>query len=149
MTDLVLASLHHLLVFTVFAIFAVEMTLIRRGLDASGVLRLAKMDGAYGGVSVAVLAIGFARAVYGLKGWEYYSTYWVFWAKVLAFLVIGALTIMPTMRILRWRKAASADPAYAVPFEEIAAVRPWLRAQGAVFILIPVLAAMMARGIGY
>lgn len=149
MTDLILASLHHLLVFTVFAIFAVEMTTIRRGLDTSGVLRLAKMDGAYGGVSVAVLAIGFARAVYGLKGWEYYSSYWVFWAKVGAFLVVGALTIMPTIRIQRWRKAASADPAYIVPDGEIDAVRPWLRRQGAVFILIPILAAMMARGIGY
>ena len=36
-------------------------------------------------------AVGFARAVYGLKGWEYYSTYWVFWAKVGVFVLVGIL----------------------------------------------------------
>ena len=149
MTDLILAILHHLLVFAVFAIFAVEMALIRPGLDAAGVRRLAGLDGAYGALSLAVIVVGFARVIWGLKGWDYYSTYWVFWAKVGAFLFVGLLSIQPTLRMQRWRKAAQADPAYRVPATEIAAVRPWLQREGFILLLIPVLAAMMARNVFY
>lgn len=149
MTDLVLAILHHLLVFSIFAIFAVQMALIRPGLDGATVKRLARIDGAYGGIALAVLVVGFARAVLGLKGWAYYGTYWVFWAKVGAFILVGLLSIQPTMRIQRWRRAAEANAAYAVPPGEIAAVRVWLMREGAVLLLIPILAAMMARGVGY
>lgn len=147
--DLILAALHHLLVFALFAIFAVEMALIRPGLGAEGVRRLAALDGAYGGISLAVIAVGFARVIWGLKGWEYYSTYWVFWAKLGAFLLVGLLSIQPTLRIRRWLSAARDDPAHVVPAAEIAAVRPWLHREGAVLLTIPVLAAMLARGIGY
>lgn len=148
-TDLTLAILHHLLVFALFAIFAVQMALVRPGLGAEGVRRLAALDGAYGGISLAVIAVGFARAVWGLKGWEYYSTYWVFWAKIGAFLLVGLLSIWPTLRFRRWLAAARDDPAYLVPADEIAAVRPWLHREGAVLLLIPALAAMMARGVAY
>ena len=147
--DLILAILHHLLVFSIFAIFAVEMTLIRPGLDAAGIRRLAGIDSAYGGLSLAVLAVGFARVFWGLKGWDYYSTYWVFWAKIAAFVLVGLLSLRPTLRIQRWRRTAGADPAYTVPAGEIAAVRPWLHREGFVLALIPVLAATMARGVFY
>jgi putative membrane protein len=149
MTDLLLAIIHHLLVFSLFAIFAVQMTLIRPGLDAATVRRLARLDGAYGGIALAVLVVGFARAWLGLKGWDYYSTYWVFWAKVGAFIAVGLLSIQPTIHIQRWLRAARADAVYAVPAGEIAAVRVWLMREGAVLLLIPILAAMLARGVGY
>lgn len=148
-TDLILAILHHLLVFSVFAIFAIQMALVRPGLGADGVRRLAGLDGAYGGVSLAVLVVGFSRAVWGLKGWEYYSGYWVFWAKVAAFVLVGLLSIQPTLRYRRWLTAAKTDPAHAVPPGEIAAVRQWLHAEAAVLLIIPVLAAMMARNVFY
>ena len=147
--DLILAILHHLLVFSLFAIFAIEMILVRPGLAGAGVARLAGLDGAYGATSMSVLVVGFSRAIWGLKGWEYYSGYWVFWAKIAAFVLVGLLSIRPTLRFRRWLTAAKADPAYAVPADEIAAVRPWLHGEGFVLLLIPVLAAMLARGVFY
>lgn len=149
MTDLLLAILHHLFVFALFAIFAVQMALVRPGLDASTVSRLARLDGAYGGLAMAIIVVGFARALFGLKGWDYYSTYWVFWVKVGAFLLVGALSVPPTLRFRRWLGAAKADSSYAVPDAEVAAVREWLRREGLVLLLIPILAAMLARGVGY
>lgn len=147
--DLHLAIAHHLLVFAIFAIFAMQLTLVRPGLDGTGVKRLVSIDGAYGGLSMLVLAVGFARAVYGLKGWEYYSTYWVFWAKVGVFLLVGILSIRPTMRFQQWRRAAAADAGYVVPAADIAAARRMLHLEAVPLALIPVLAAMLARGIGY
>lgn len=147
--DLTLAVLHHLLVFSLFAIVAIEMTLVRPGLAGDGVVRLARFDTVYGGLAGAVLLAGFARAYFGLKGWDYYALYWVFWAKIGAFALMGLFSVVPTLRFRRWLHAARGDPAYAVPGAEIAAMRPWLHGQGLAMVVILVLAATMARGVGY
>lgn len=147
--DLVLAVLHHLVLLALVGAFAAEMVLVRNGLSQEGVRRVARVDGLYGGLAGAILVIGFARVFFGLRGWEFYGGYWVFWAKVAAFVVMGLFSVQPTMRIRRWLGQASADAAYVVPDAEIAAVRVWLMRQGAVLLLIPVFAAMMARGVGY
>ena len=55
----------------------------------------------------------------------------------------------PTLRFRRWLGAAKADAAYIVPDNEVGAVRTWLGREGLVLLLIPILAAMLARGIGY
>jgi putative membrane protein len=147
--DLILAVIHHLLVFTIFAIFAAQMSLVRPGLGTSVAARLARLDAAYGALSVAIIAAGFARAIWGLKGWDYYALYWVFWAKVSAFALVGLLSIRPTQAYRRWQRTAASDSAYEVAADEIAAVRPWLHRQGVVMLVIPILAAMMARGVFY
>lgn len=148
-TDLILAILHHLAVFGLAAVIGAELVLVRPGISPRGLSLLARVDGAYGGLATAIVVIGVARVIFGLKGWEYYVYYWAFWAKMIAFLVVGLLSIAPTMRILRWRRALAATPDFAVPEGEIRAVRPWLRAEAAIFLLIPLLAAVMARGVGY
>ncbi|MEO3386833.1 DUF2214 family protein [Mesorhizobium sp. CAU 1741] len=148
-SDLILASLHHVLVFSMFAIYAVEVAVLKPGLTGDGVARLARIDGVYGAVATGVIIVGIARVIWGLKGWEYYSGYGVFWAKMAAVALVGILSVPPTIRFRRWLAAAKTDPAYSVTREEIASLRPFLHGQGFVLLLIPVLAAMMARGVFY
>lgn len=147
-TDLVLASLHHLLVFSLAGMLAAELFAVRRGLSGSTLQLLGRVDGAYGGIATAIILVGIARVVWGLKGWEFYVASHAFWAKMAAFVLVGLLSIKPTMRIIAWRKQAEADPAYSVPDREIDAVRAFLKAEAFVFALIPVFAAAMARGLG-
>ncbi len=143
--DLLLAILHHILVFSLAGILAAEWVLVRPGLSGQSLQLLGRIDGAYGGIAMAVIVVGICRVVFGLKGWEYYVSNHAFWGKMAAFVIVGLLSIRPTMRILAWRRADDA----AVPDAEIAAVRTWLRAEIGFFGLILVFAAMMARGIGY
>ena len=145
--DLLLAILHHLLVFTLAGILAAEWVLIRPGLSGPNLQLLARIDGAYGGVAMAVIAVGVCRVIFGLKGWEYYLSNHAFWGKMAAFIVVALLSIRPTMRIIAWRKAAGETS--AVADGEILAVRSWLKGEIAFLALILVFAAMMARGIGY
>ena len=72
MLDLVLAILHHLLVFGLLAILTAELMLVRRGMDAAAAKRVGAIDIAYG--AVAGLLVGFVRATMAAKGWAYYST---------------------------------------------------------------------------
>ena len=148
MTDLLLAIAHHLLVFSLAAILAVELATIRPGLGAAGLRRLGIVDLHYGLIAALILIVGFARVYMGVKGPEAYLGAWTFWAKVGAFALVGLLSAPPTLRILQWRKRARAEPGFALGAADVKAVRPFLIAELAVFALIPVFAAMMARGIG-
>lgn len=148
MTDLLLAIAHHLLVFSLAAILAVELATIRPGLGGAGLRRLGIVDLHYGLIAALILIVGFARVYMGVKGPEAYLGNWTFWAKIGAFALVGLLSAPPTLRILQWRKRARAEPGFALGAAEVKAVRPFLIAELAVFALIPVFAAMMARGIG-
>lgn len=148
-TDLILAILHHLLIFSIAGIIAVELAMIRHGLKAEALGMLGRIDGAYGLLALLVVIVGAARVFYGLRGWEYYIFYWAFWAKMAAFVVVGLLSIPPTMRIIRWRRAAAGVNAFIVPEDDIGSARIYLKAEALVFLLIPTFAAIMARGVGY
>lgn len=144
-TDTVLAIVHHVLVFALFGLLMAELVLVRPGLGAETVRRLAGLDGAYGGIALAVLVVGIARVVWGAKGWDYYADNPWFWAKLTAFVLAGLLSIRPTMRFVAWRRNAGADATAVVPAGEIARVRGLIHAQLGLLVLIPVFAALMAR----
>jgi putative membrane protein len=103
-----------------------------------------RLDGAYGALAGGVLVAGFVRAAYGAKGMAYYAGNPVFWAKIGVFVVIGLLSIAPTLQILRWRKAGTLPDAAA-----LRGLRRWIAAEASLLPLIPILAVVMARGIGY
>jgi len=145
MTDFVLASLHHVLIFALMAALAAELVLVRPDLTAPLIARISRIDGAYGAISLAVFVIGGCRVVWGVKGWEAYSGNVWFWHKMAAFVIVGLLSIMPTVRFVRWRKAAASDPTFAVPDSEVKYVRRFMHAEAGIFLLIPIFAAAMAR----
>ena len=148
-TDLVLAIFHHLLVFSLAGIIGAEFVLIRSDLSAATLKRLANIDRHYGILATLIIVIGIGRVIYGLKGWEFYVYNWVFWAKMAAFLAVGLLSIVPTIRFISWNRQAKASPSFLVPAAELASVKTYVRAEAFIFLLIPVFAAAMARGYGY
>jgi putative membrane protein len=143
--DLVLAIAHHILIFLIAGIIAAEAVLVRPGLSGAGLKLLSRIDAQYGAAAGLVILVGIGRVIFGLKGWEAYVYNWAFWAKMAAFVAVGLLSIRPTMQILKWRNAAARDAAYIPPPGEIAAVRGSIIAEAAVFVLIPIFAATMAR----
>jgi putative membrane protein len=141
--DLVLAILHHLFIFALFAVLVVELASVRRGMDATAVTRVQVIDNWYGVLAALILIVGFSRAIFAAKGWEYYAHNTFFWAKIVTFVVIALLSIPPTLAFLRWRRKSTSPADTAV-----AKVRPYLWIQVALFPLLPVFAAAMARGYG-
>jgi putative membrane protein len=143
MLDLWLAIAHHILVFSLFGVLFAELMLVRPGMDLAAVGRVGRIDLMYGATAGLIVVVGFCRAVFAAKGWAYYSHNLFFHAKIGAFLVIGLLSIAPTVAYIRWRRAGEA------PNEaEVAGARRWLLAQMALFPLLLAFAAAMARGYG-
>ncbi|MET0274412.1 MAG: DUF2214 family protein [Phenylobacterium sp.] len=148
MTDLALAIAHHILVFGLAGVLAAEVAMMRPGLTGLALKRLAMVDAHYGALAVLIIVVGVLRVIYGVKGPEAYLPNLFFWAKMAAFGVVGLLSIAPTIRIVRWRRASRADLGFSPAEAEVKRVRGYLLAEAAVFVLIPVFAAVMARGYG-
>jgi putative membrane protein len=148
-TDLLLAAGHHVLVFAIAGVLAFELGAVRLGLNGADAVRIARADMWYGILAVGILIVGFTRANVAAKGWGYYSHNWVFWAKIGAFALVGLISILPTVRYIRWSRAARADATYRPPEAEVRSVRQWLWVEALVFLLIPIFAAAMARGTGF
>ena len=147
-TDAILAILHHLLAFGLAAIIAAEIAMVRPGLTASGLKRLGIVDAHYGAMAGLIIIVGVFRVTHGIKGPDAYVPNPVFWAKMAAFAVVALLSIVPTVTIIRWRMRGKIEPAFCPFEEEVKRIRAFLVAELAVFALIPVFAALMARGVG-
>jgi putative membrane protein len=142
--DAVLASVHHLFVFSLVAVLFAELVLVSSAPDPARLRQLGKLDSAYGLLAMGIIAAGFLRAVYGAKGWSFYAHNPVFWTKISLFVVVGLLSAVPTVRLVRWRKAGVVPDAASMR-----STRQWMLAQVALVTLIPIVAVLMARGVGY
>ena len=71
-----------------------------------------------------------------------------FHAKITLFVVIGLCSIPPTLSFLRWQKQARQQPGFVPSESEIRRARRWVMIESHLFILLPLCAVLMARGIG-
>jgi putative membrane protein len=145
--DFALASLHHVLLVLLVAILAIEFALLRPGLGETEMRRLSGVDLWYGIVAGILLGVGLARVWFGLKGPDYYLHNPLFWTKLGLFIVIALLSIPPTIRFIGWSRQLKADASFRPDDAAVKATRAWLFGEAALLLLIPVIAAALARGL--
>jgi putative membrane protein len=148
MTDLILAIAHHLSVFTLAGLLLAEVALLKPGLGPERIRQLSAIDMAYGGVAVLIIAVGVLRVNFGDKGADYYLHNWAFWLKMAAFVLVGLLSVPPTLAIIGWRRKVAADPAFSPDAATISGLRRFYIGEIVAFAFIPAFAATMARGYG-
>ncbi|HEY9222748.1 MAG TPA: DUF2214 family protein [Variovorax sp.] len=146
--EAILAYLHLLAILTMVVFISSEAALCRvQWLNAAVVERLAKVDLVYGIAAIMVLATGVARTVWGVKGTSWYWTNPLLHVKLTLFIVVGVISIFPTMTYFRWRKALRASG--ALPTEaDIQKTRKLVMVQAHLIALIPLVAVFLARGFG-
>jgi putative membrane protein len=140
------AFLHHLCAFTLVAAVAIEFTLIKQELTLASARRLQVTDIVLGMAAGALLVIGLLRVFFFEKGADYYWHSHAFLTKFGLFIVIGLLSIVPTMEFLSWRDAIATGD---VPVMEAATrkrVTMILHIELAAIVVILLCAAIMARG---
>ena len=147
-TEALLAYAHFLAILTMTVFLASEAALCRKEwLNAAVVERLARVDMVYGIAAIVVLATGFARTWWGMKGMGWYWSQPLLHAKVTLFVIIGLISIVPTVRFLRWRKALRATG--ALPTDaEVRSTRRLVMIEAHLLVVIPLLAVFLARGVG-
>jgi putative membrane protein len=132
-------------VFSLAGILVAEIVLMRPGIGAAEVRRLSAVDITYGVVAALILIVGFCRVYFGAKGPDYYWANHYFWAKLGAFVILGLISVGPTMRIIDWRRQVKRDPAFIPPANDVMSMRRLMHAEGVFLFLVIVFAAAMAR----
>lgn len=149
LTDLLLAIPHHVLAFALVALLAAEARALARPPDTPGIRSLVVLDRLYGITAGLMLIVGALRIGYGVKDSAFYLLNMLFWAKMLAFGSVAALSVMPTVTYIRWTRQLKLDTNFRPSDQEVLRVRNFVHLQLIAFVPIPVLAAAMARGYGF
>ena len=140
------AFLHHLCAFTLVAAVAIEFTLIRQELTLSSARRLQVTDAVLGVAAGALLIIGLLRVFYFEKGASYYFHSHAFLTKFSLFIIIGLLSIIPTMEFLSWREEIKAGEVPVMDAKQRRRVTMIIHSELAAIVVILLCAAIMARG---
>lgn len=146
--DALLAWFHYLAIFVVVVLLSAEAVLLRPDMQPQTVLRLARYDRLYAMAAIAALVSGALRLTLGAKGVGFYMANPWFHAKMTLFVIIGLCSIPPTLRFARWRKHAARDGGFVPAHADIARARRWVMIESHLIILLPLFAALMARGAG-
>ena len=148
LTEALLAYLHITAVLAVVVFLTSEAALCRaEWMNAAVVRRLARVDFLYMAAAMALLATGIARTVWGIKGTGWYWHQPLLHLKLTLFVVIGLMSIKPTLLFIRWRKRLEADG--SLPAEaEIRQARRWVMIEAHLLVLVPLAATLLARGVG-
>ena len=143
--EILLRYLHFISIFTIVGVLVSEHLLLKKNLTRAEIGRLARIDAVYGLAAMTLLTVGLTLWLGGFsKPAVYYTMNWVFHTKLTFFLMIGLLSIYPTVFFLRNRKGDQGE-LVAVPSSIFWA----LRLELSLLALIPLLAGLMARGIGF
>jgi putative membrane protein len=148
MLDLILTIFHHLLVFSLVGCLAAEIAAVRPHMNAEQIRHLGILDTAYGVIAGLIIVVGFGRVFYGAKGPDYFIANPIFWAKIGCFVLVGIISVPPTVRILGWRRSVRANGGFTAPPDEVASVRRFMIGEALLLPLILIFAAMMVRGYG-
>ncbi|WP_018410496.1 DUF2214 family protein [Methyloversatilis thermotolerans] len=141
-SDALLAALHHLAAFTLVSVLLAEWFMTAQPDPTERDLaQLRRLDLLYGLMAVLVLAGGVARLVWGAQAWSYYAASPAFWAKMVCFAVVGALSVKPTLLLLATRAPAADGHA-----DTLRRVRHWISAELCAIPLLLLFASLMARG---
>jgi putative membrane protein len=144
-TEILLRYLHFVCIFTIVGSLVSEHLLLKHQLTRKEIGRIATIDAIYGMAAVSLIIVGVTLWLGGFgKPSVYYTKNWVFHAKLTCFLLVGLLSIYPTVFFIKQRKG---NPEEVVLIPKT--VFWMLRLELMLLFIIPLLAGLMAHGIGF
>jgi putative membrane protein len=143
-TEIILRYIHFTSIFVIAGTLTAEHVLLQKQMTRAAMARIARIDGIYGIASLTLLAAGLTLWLgeYG-KPALFYNKNWIFHLKLGLFIGLGILSIYPTVFFLKQRKG---DPAEIITVPTKVFI--FLRFELLLLLVMPLLAGLMARGIG-
>lgn len=146
---LTLAWLHYLAMMFLAAALVAEHLLFTPRPALPVARKLVVVDLVYGVSLLVVLLTGIGRLFHGGKGVLFYMQSGAYHAKFTLFIVMALAWIYPAIKFFRSRRALRAGAAPSLSDGEARRVLVAIRVQLLILVLLPLLAAMMARGVGF
>ena len=148
LTSAAVAYGHELSFMLCFAALLLERFLIQPDPDRRTAILLVIVDVIYGIAALSLLLSGIARVLHFGQGTAFYTENPLFWTKVGAYLAVGALSLYPTITYILWAIPLRKGELPQVGQPLANRLRWILNIELVGFGLIPLLASLMARGVG-
>ena len=143
-----IAYLHFVSAFLVAAFLVTEFFLCAGDFQPAQVRTLVRVDLYYLIAAVSVLVTGALRVFVVGKGAGFYLTNPVFYIKLALFLAVGLVSILPTLQFMRWNRTLGSIHPAAPRVADIGSARRYIALELLLLAFIPLMAVLMARGIG-
>jgi len=147
-TSAFFAFLHFVAVFGVVAAVFLEWQTMSPAPTRAEALRIQRCDRWYGLFAMLLVAVGLLRVYFFEKGKGFYFANPVFNAKMTLFVLVGLVSIYPTIRFIKWRAQTRLGAAPLVSAEEYRRIMMSLRAELLLLLAAALCASLMARGVG-
>jgi putative membrane protein len=142
------AYVHYVSFMLCFGALVLERRLIQANPSKADATLMVITDVVYGLAALALLGSGILRVLYFGQGSAFYTENPLFWWKVGVYLAVGGLSLYPTITYILWAIPLRKGELPQVS-EALAGRLAWvLNIELAGFALIPLLATLMARGVG-
>jgi putative membrane protein len=144
---LTLAWLHYLGIMFLAAALVAEHLLFAPRPDVRVARKIVTVDLVYGVSLLVVFVTGIGRLFHGGKGALFYMQNGAYHTKFALFVLMALLWLYPAAKFFGWRRALKHGAAPALSDAEGRRVLMAIRVQLLILVLLPLLAAMMARGV--
>ncbi len=138
----------HVLAILGWVVFLTSTAAVARAewFSAAVVQRLVTVDRIAGAAALGVVLTGLARVAWGVKGWSWYASQPLLWAKLALLAWMLLLGWRSSRQIAGWRRRL-AERAALPTTEEVGALRRRVMGAAHLMLLIPAAAVLLARGI--
>lgn len=143
------AFLHHLAFLAIMLMLSVEMLTLKQPLTPATAKKIQRYDAIYGASAILILIIGGLRVMYFEKGADYYMHSAPFIIKMVLFLIVGLISIYPTITFRKWNKPLKQGIAPELSDAQKRKLRLVIHLELTLLVLMILCAALMAKGIGY
>lgn len=143
MSLVLLRYLHFISIFAVVGCLVAEYLLLEKKMTGTQIKRVFKIDGIYGFFALVIVAAGLTLWFGVGKPPEYYTENPLFHSKVGLYIIVGLLSLYPTRFFWKYRKTDESD-IVEIP----GTLKKVIGIELILLFIIPLLAALMAQGIG-
>jgi putative membrane protein len=144
-----LAWFHYLAMMFLAAALIAEHLMFSPRPDRAVARKLVVVDTIYGISLLVVLLTGLGRMFHDVKPVIFYMQNGAYHAKFTLFIVMAVVWLYPAFRFFSWRRTLNAGGAPAMTDSQAKRVLMAIRIQLLILVFLPLLGAMMTRGLWF
>ena len=142
------AYVHYLGIILCFGALIFERITLKINLSKNEAISIIIADVIYGIAGLAILITGILRVKYYGQGDEFYTSNPIFWVKVSLYILIGVISLYPTITYILWAIPLSKNKLPVISENLVKRFKLIITTELVGFAVIPLFATLMSRGIG-
>tara|TARA_B100000963_G_C22161292_1_gene466100 strand:- start:71 stop:562 length:492 start_codon:yes stop_codon:yes gene_type:complete len=142
------AYVHYLGIILCFGALVFERITLKINLSKNEAISIIIADIIYGIAGLAILITGILRVKYYGQGGDFYTANPIFWIKVSLYILIGLVSLYPTITYILWAIPLSKKKLPVISDNLVKRFKLIIVTELVGFAVIPFFATLMSRGIG-